>query len=164
MKTYLWAQNDLSERSDSVYENGVECLEKEKSQRIFSRINKKNQNLFFSEKERIEIQQKYGNENISNQSNLKAFKNIKEPKHISIYIQGCFLDRDSAGRLLPFMFYCETDSIETFQAFQQAKQAIMNLASQIDRKCNELELDILWKEAVNKSKRQNQKKWYHRNR
>lgn len=158
MKTILWSQNESPEKESIILINGRKSSDKLEWQKAFSELSNMNQDLLFSESERIQIQSRYGSEKFAHQANIRAKRYINKPV-ITFYIQGNYLTRDCVGRKMAFMFLCQ---IEERPTLEQSYLAVVNhlkqFSSSINRQCNDDELAILWQEAVAKSLKEGKRK------
>ena len=122
----LWTQNETPTTPTTILINGEKCVDEVKRQKVFAILNRANQNLTLSPKQREKLAKE---REISSQANFKVGKGY-------VYLQGNYLDKDAIGRRMPYMFLSRTtDSLD--EALKQLKED----SEYIGRRCDQNELD-----------------------
>lgn len=129
--TILWVQNESPNLPSTILINEEEASG-EAAQTAFNELCRANQNLVLSEDLREKLQRKLQQDNryFSHQANYVIL-----PNHQGVYLQGCYLNKDDAGRRMPYMFLCQGTNSVKF-AFEKLRES----SAKVNRTCNEDEL------------------------
>lgn len=130
MKTILWAQNEDAMIKDTFIIDGnvTHASDTTEERLAFSALTRASESLKISPKARRIFSELL---NFSEQANFSIEGN-------SYYFQGCFTEKDNAGRDMPYMFLTTECS-----SFDDAVNKLKTTSALIGRHCNEVDLKLI---------------------
>lgn len=145
MRYILWAQNESTDKPPTIIVDDQVLTAAEDQEQAYAVICEKNEDMCMSPELREVVYN--GREELYSKL-LKDYKSFNSPEFTmssnynfddeGFYIQGCYIDKDVRGRVMPFMFYAYGVA-----SIKEAQDLLQKASSIIGRTCNTFELAVL---------------------